>query len=98
MYDQAKGVIGRMQLGRTSPSSSSGQLPHPVQRHAGTEDVLTVISGTERGRKLKSLSDVQNLAPMERFLAVLKVYLDMEALRAERAPAAVPRRRSSFPR
>ena len=56
----------------------------PFSATQATEDVLTVISGTERGLEdWKSLSDVQNLDAMERFLAVLKVYLDMEALRAE---------------
>ena len=85
MYDQAKGVIGRMQLGQ---DITKFELPAnfltPFSATQATEDVLTVISGTERGLEdWKSLSDVQNLAPMERFLAVLKVYLDMEALRAE---------------
>lgn len=85
LYDQAKGVIGRMQLGQ---DITKFELPAnfltPFSATQATEDVLTVISGTERDLEdWKSLSDVQNLDATERFLAVLKVYLDMEALRAE---------------
>jgi hypothetical protein len=46
-----------------------------------SEDVMTIISGTE-GRDWKSLANPQ-LSGTERFLNVLKLYMDMEAVRAE---------------
>jgi hypothetical protein len=42
---------------------------------------MTIISGTE-GRDWKSLANPQ-LSGTERFLNVLKLYMDMEAVRAE---------------
>lgn len=84
LYDQAKGVIGRMQLGQ---DITKFELPAtfltPFSAIQASEDVLTIISGTEREfEDWYALSDPK-LEPLERFLNVLRLYMDMEGIRAE---------------
>ena len=68
LYDQARGVIGRMQLGQ---DITKFELPAtfltPFSAIQATEDVLTIISGTERELPdWQALSDPA-LTPLERF-------------------------------
>ena len=84
MYDQAKGVVGRMQLGQ---DITKFELPAtfltPFSAIQASEDVLTIIAGTERSDEdWKALSDA-SLDAETRFLNVLRLFLDMESLRCE---------------
>ena len=89
LYDQAKGVIGRMQLGQ---DITKFELPAtfltPFSACQASEDVLTIISGTElaNAEGWSALTDPSSSAE-SRFLAVLRLYLDMESLRAEEGTA-----------
>ena len=84
LYDQAKGVVGRMQLGQ---DITKFELPAtfltPFSAIQASEDVLTIIAGTERSDEdWKALSDA-SLDAETRFLNVLRLFLDMESLRCE---------------
>ena len=84
LYDQAKGVVGRMQLGQ---DITKLELPAtfltPFSAIQASEDVLTIIAGTERSDEdWKALSDA-SLDAETRFLNVLRLFLDMESLRCE---------------
>ena len=84
LYDQAKGVIGRMQLGQ---DITRFELPAnfltPFSAVQAAEDILTIICGTKRELSdWNALSDPK-LDAMERFLNVLRVYIDMESIRAD---------------
>ena len=84
LYDQAKGMVGRLQMGQ---DITKFELPAtfltPFSAILATEDVLTIISGTERSDEdWKALSDLR-LDCETRFLNVLRLFLDMESLRCE---------------
>ena len=80
LYDQAKGVIGRMKLGQ---DITRFELPAtfltPFSAIQASEDVLTIFKGSELD--WNKLGDLR-LDPVERFLNVLRLYLDMESVRA----------------
>lgn len=85
MYDQAKGVVGRMQMGQ---DITKFELPAtfltPFSAIQASEDVLTIIAGTERSDKeWRDMSDTTTCDTEQRFLNVLKLFLDMESLRCE---------------
>ena len=85
LYDQAKGVVGRMQLGQ---DITKFELPAtfltPFSAIQASEDVLTIIAGTERNEEdWKAMSDTENVDVETRFLNVLRLFLDMESLRCE---------------
>ena len=99
MYDQAKGVVGRMQMGQ---DITKFELPAtfltPFSAIQASEDVLTIIAGTERSDKeWRDMSDTETCDVEQRFLNVLRLFLDMESLRCEEGTSGGTRSAFTMP-
>ena len=93
---QAKSLMGTLKMGQ---DISRFELPStfltPFSAIQATEDILTIISGTERDIDAwRSMSDT-GVGTVQRFLRIMQLYIDMESVRAEEGTSGGTR--SSFP-
>lgn len=93
---QAKSLMGTLKMGQ---DISKFELPAtfltPFSAIQATEDVLTIICGTERDLETwRSMSDV-GVPTVQRFLRIMQLYIDMESVRSEEGTSGGTK--SSFP-
>ena len=93
---RAKSLMGTLKMGQ---DISRFELPAtfltPFSAIQATEDILTIISGTERDIDAwRSMSDT-GVGTVQRFLCIMQLYIDMESVRAEEGTSGGTR--SSFP-